>query len=291
MNVLRWVGRVQLSKARSSGVRFFFADLLLLTNNMKIGFFDSGLGGLIALRAVARALPQYDYEFYGDTANLPYGDKSEEQIFALTKAGIIHLFERDCLLVIVACNTASAETLRRLQDGFLKDEYPNHRVLGVIIPTVEELLSRDIKHALLVATTRTVESGKYERELAKLTDAPLITARATPELVPLIELGEAPAALESLVATIKGVGEVDGVILGCTHYSVLKNGLRAAFPTLCIISQDEIIPRKLAEYLERHQEIKSQLSQGSTRNVYLTDNSSRYDHVIRELLGGAFIEP
>src|SRR3989338_6111066 len=135
---------------------------------MKIGFFDSCLGGLITLKAVAKALPQYDYEFYGDTANLPYGGKSEEEIFELTKAGIMHLFKRDCLLVIVACNTASAETLRRLQDGFLKSEYPDHRVLGVIIPTVEELVSGDIKHALLVATKRTVDSGKYERELAKL---------------------------------------------------------------------------------------------------------------------------
>ena len=254
---------------------------------MKIGFFDSGLGGLIALKAVAKALPQYDYEFYGDTANLPYGDKSEEEIFALTKA---HLFSRDCLLVIVACNTASAETLRRLQDGFLKTEYPDHRVLGVIIPTVEELVNGDIKHALLVGTKRTVASGKYERELAKLTSAPLITSRATPELVPLIELGEAEAALGSLVATVRGVGEVDAVILGCTHYSLLKDGLRAALPELKIISQDEIIPTKLADYLERHEEIKSKLTVGSTRNVYLTDNSPRYDHVIRELLGGAFIE-
>ncbi len=257
---------------------------------MKIGFFDSGLGGLVALKAVARALPDYDYEFYGDTANLPYGDKSEEEIFELTKAGIVHLFSRDCLLVIIACNTASAETLRRLQDGFLKDKYPDHRVLGVIIPTLEELVTLGLKHALLVATTRTIASGKYERELAKLTDAPLITARATPELVPLIELGEAEAALGSLIATIKGVGEVDGVILGCTHYSVLKDKLRAGFPTLCFISQDEIIPNKLADYLERHPEIKSQLSRESTRNVFLTDNSSRYDQVIRELLGGAFIE-
>jgi glutamate racemase len=257
---------------------------------MKIGFFDSGLGGLIALKAVAKDLPQYDYEFYGDTANLPYGDKTEEEIFALTKAGIVHLFNRDCLLVIVACNTASAETLRRLQDGFLKSEYPEHRVLGVIIPTVEELVSADIEHALLVATKRTVDSRKYEVELSKLTEAPLITSCATPELVPLIESGEHEAALQSLIATIKSRGEVDGVILGCTHYSLLKDELRTEFPSLTVLSQDEIIPDKLTDYLERHPEIKSRLTEGGTRNVYLTDNSSRYDHIIRELLGGAFIE-
>jgi glutamate racemase len=257
---------------------------------MKIGFFDSGLGGLIALKAVAKTLPLYDYEFYGDTANLPYGDKTEEEIFELTKAGIVHLFNRDCLLVIVACNTASAETLRRLQDGFLKNEYPEHRVLGVIIPTVEELVEADIKHALLVATKRTVDSRKYEVELEKLTKAPLITACATPRLVPLIESGEHEAALRSLANTIKQRGEVDALILGCTHYSLLKEELRKEFPTLTILSQDEIIPDKLNNYLSRHPEIENKLSKGSTRNVFLTDNSSRYDHIIRELLGGAFIE-
>lgn len=256
---------------------------------MKIGFFDSGLGGLIALKAVAKALPQYDYEFYGDTAHLPYGDKSEEEIFELTKAGIVHLFNRDCLLVIVACNTASAETLRRLQDGFLRSEYPDHRVLGVIIPTVEELVAADIRHALLVATKRTVDSRKYDIELDKLTKAPLITSCATPELVPLIESGEHEAALRSLSGTIRERGEVDGVILGCTHYSLLKDELRKEFPSLTFLSQDEIIPDKLADYLSRHTEIESKLSKGSTRNVYLTDNSSRYDGVLRELLGGAFI--
>lgn len=282
------VGQIQKTEAHSNECAFCIE--IWYYYYMKIGFFDSGLGGLVVLKAVARALPEYDYEFYGDTANVPYGDKSEEQIFELTKAGILHLFERGCLLVIVACNTASSETLRRLQDGFLKNEFPHHRVLGVIIPTVEELVTLGLKHALLVATTRTVNSGKYERELSKLTNVPLITARATPELVPLIELGEAEAAFESLAATIRGAGEMDGLILGCTHYSVLKESLRVAFPTLCIISQDEIIPRKLALYLERHSEIETQLSRTGKRTIYLTDNSTRYDSVIGELLGGAFIE-
>jgi glutamate racemase len=257
---------------------------------MKIGFFDSGLGGLIALKAVAKTLPQYDYEFYGDTANLPYGDKSEAVIFEFTKAGILHLFKRDCLLVVVACNTASAQTLRRLQDGFLKTEYPEHRVLGVIIPTMEEFIDSNISHALLVATTRTVESGKYERELNKLSKEVHLTSVATPLVVPLIEAGQYEEALGSLKATIKQSGEVEGVILGCTHYSLLKDELRSEFPNLKIISQDEIIPAKLKDYLNRHTEIETKLSRGGTRNIYLTDKSPRYDHVIRELLGGAFIE-
>jgi glutamate racemase len=132
---------------------------------MKIGFFDSGLGGLMILKAVAKALPEFDYEFYGDTANLPYGDKSEAAIYELTKQGVEHLFKRDCALVIVACNTASAETLRRLQDEYLPESYPDRRILGVIIPTVEEVMQEKYSNAILLATKRTVESKKYEKEL------------------------------------------------------------------------------------------------------------------------------
>ena len=129
---------------------------------MNIGFFDSGLGGLLILKAVARALPQYDYIYFGDTANLPYGDKTETEVYELTKAAIEELFNRDCLLVIVACNTASAESIRRIQDTYLKEEYHDRRILGVIVPTVEEVIEKGFKRAILLATTRTVESGKYE---------------------------------------------------------------------------------------------------------------------------------
>jgi len=258
---------------------------------MKIGLFDSGLGGLTILKAVAKALPEYDYEFYGDTANLPYGDKSEAVIFELTKRGVEHLFQRDCALIIVACNTASAETLRRLQDEYLPDAYPERRILGVIIPTIEEVIDAALKNVLLIGTRRTIESHKYELELAKFADAPALVAEATPVLVPLIEMGDIEPAVSEVLTVVTAAGEVDGVVLGCTHYSVLKDRLRAELPTTVrIFSQDEIIPIKLAKYLENHPEIKSKLSRGGSRNVFLTDASPRYDDVIRELLGGAFIE-
>lgn len=258
---------------------------------MKIGLFDSGLGGLTILKAVARALPEYDYEFYGDTANLPYGDKSEETIYELTKRGMEHLFARDCALIIVACNTASAETLRRLQDEYLVDAYPDRRILGVIIPTIEDVSAAGISRALLIGTRRTIESHKFEKEFAKVAPAPELVSEATPALVPLIEMGDHEPALTEVLRVVAGVGEVDGLILGCTHYCVLKDALRRELPAdIKIFSQDEIIPSKLADYLDKHPEIESKLGREGTRNIFLTDSSPRYDAVIRELLGGAFIE-
>lgn len=257
---------------------------------MKIGFFDSGLGGLVILKAVARALPEYEYEFYGDTANLPYGDKTEAEIFSLTKQGVEHLFARDCLLVIIACNTASAETLRRLQDEYLPITHPDRKILGVIVPTIEEVVDSSATNVLLIATKRTIESEKYPKEFKKFLHAPIVSGVATPTLVPLIEEGKLEAAHAEVVSVVKAAGEVDGVILGCTHYSLLKDFLRQELPPkVKIFAQDEIIPTKLELYLNNHPEIKSKLGRGGTRNVFLTDPSPRYDGVIRELLGGAFI--
>lgn len=259
---------------------------------MNIGFFDSGLGGLLILKAVANVLRQYDYIYYGDTANLPYGDKPEEEIYSLTKHAIDELFKRDCLLVIVACNTASAETLRRIQDTYLKNEYPDRRILGVIIPSVEEVVEKHYPRTLLLATKRTVESGKYERELAKLSPEGVeLVAIATPELVPLIEAHNIETAAALAAAVIETEArEGDAVLLGCTHYTLLKESLRRHFgDTLTFISQDEVIPNKLAHYLLRHPEIASRLSDTGKRQIVLTENRPDYDRLAAEFLGGAYL--
>jgi glutamate racemase len=259
---------------------------------MNIGFFDSGLGGLTILKAVANALPQYDYMYYGDTANLPYGDKTEAQIYEYSKAAITELFSKDCLLVIVACNTASSETLRRLQDTFLPAEYPDRKILGVIIPTIEELVAINPQRALLLATKRTVESGKYQKELSKYKDMSIeLASLATPELVPLIELGEIEAAVTAAITLIeREAREGDVVLLGCTHYTMLKSALREYFKSkLTIISQDEVIPKKITEYLSNHPEIETKLAGTGKRSIILTKHRPDYDFVTAQFLGGAYL--
>ena len=109
---------------------------------MKIGIFDSGLGGLFVLKAIVRELPRYDYVYLGDTQRVPYGNRSQETVYAFLEEAVAYLFGKDCQLIIVACNTASAEALRRIQQHYLPAHYPKRRVLGVIIPTVEEALKK-----------------------------------------------------------------------------------------------------------------------------------------------------
>ena len=266
----------------------------LVSNGTRIGLYDSGLGGLTILKAVAKELPEYDYLYYGDTEHLPLGDKPESEIYEYTKAGVEYLFQHDCALVILACNTASSETLRRLQDEYLPDAYPDRRILGVIVPVVEEVIESQCTRVKLLATQRTVSSGKYHLELGKRNELDTkIEAVATPELVPLIESGKIAEALALAGQVIGGVddaGDLDGVILGCTHYTLLKDELRALYgDTLKVFSQDEIIPGKLKIYLEKHTEIKDKLSRGGTRNIYLTKHKEDYDKFAARLLEGRFL--
>jgi len=260
---------------------------------MNIGFFDSGLGGLLILKAVAKELPQYDYVYYADTAHLPYGDKTEDEIYELTKRALEELFARNCLLVIVACNTASSETLRKLQDTYLREEHPDKKVLGVIIPTIETVVELKASRAVLLATTRTVESGKYRRELSKIDkDRIELVSVATPELVPLIESHRTKDAAERAVKMIEGIVRVgDVLVLGCTHYALLKDSLRTYFgKSITLISQDEVIPSKLSDYLARHTEITSRLTNTGKREIVLTEHRPDYDRLAAEFLGGAYIK-
>jgi glutamate racemase len=259
---------------------------------MNIGFFDSGLGGLIILKAVAKKLPQYDYIYYGDTAHLPYGDKTEEEIYTLTKQGIEELFKRNCVLVVVACNTASAETIRKIQDTFLREEHPDKKILGVIVPTAEVVIENGQTSALLIATKRTVESGKYEREFKKLNDSFTLTSVAAPILVPLIETHEYETASQVVLDIVDRHESRKNcpILLGCTHYALLKDALRDHFGSQrLIISQDEVIPLKLENYLHRHPEITERLSNTGKREIILTEHRPDYDRLTAEFLGGAYI--
>lgn len=251
---------------------------------MKIGFFDSGLGGITILSAVRELIPEYDYLYFGDTANLPYGDRTEEEIHALTYAGIKRLFDSGALLVIVACNTASVSSVRKYQDEMLAVEYPGRKVLGVIIPTVETLLDSGASSVLLIGTERTIQSDKYAIELKKSEVSLTLHTRATPRLVPLIEAGEHNLACEYALQVVGEVAHhVDTVVLGCTHYTLIKECLRRTHPSHTIISQDEIIPYKLKDYLIRHPEIEGQLTREGSVEVDLSAESPTYKKIMENL--------
>lgn len=254
---------------------------------MKIGVFDSGLGGLIVLKALVKELPEYDYVYLGDTQRVPYGNRSHETIYNFLQQAVDYLFRQNCGLIIVACNTASAEALRKIQQDYLPLHYPKRRVLGMIIPTAEEALkSGDAKRVGVLATQATVNSNAYVREIKKINSRIKVFQSAAPLLVPLIEGGgikwSAPVLREYLKPLQKE--RVDTIILGCTHYPILKSKIRK-IAKVRVISQDECIPPKVKDYLRRHPEIDIRLTRKHTIKFLVTDITKSLSELSRDWFG------
>ncbi len=253
----------------------------------KIGVFDSGLGGLFIADSIRKRLPAYDYLYLGDTLHLPYGRRSDDAIYDLSEKAMRYLFAQGCELVVMACNTASTAALRKLQQGFLAREFPERRILGVVVPTLEVAIERGAHKIGLLATQRTVHSNIYEAELQKINPKVNLVAVASPLLVPMIEDGGRKYLDAVLIDYLKPMKEagVESVILGCTHYVALKSHVKAILGGVDVISQDDIIPEKLADYLKRHPEMEERLSKGSTFEIHATDTNENFVRNCEELIG------
>lgn len=257
---------------------------------MKIGVFDSGLGGLVITKAFIDALPQYDYLYLGDTAHLPYGEKTSGRILKYTLDAMRWLIKQDCKLIIIACNTATSICLRYIQQKFIPSEAPDVKVLGVIIPTVEVALSGGEKNIGVIATRATVESHIYQTELQKLKSDIIVLEQATPKIVPLIEendFSNMEKILEGYLQPLKGV---ESLILGCTHYPLIKNYARKILPNGHIISQDEFMGAKLTDYLRRHPEIETKLSKNQKRRFVVSQINPKAQAIAERLIPAIKLE-
>ncbi len=250
---------------------------------MKIGVFDSGLGGLVIAKALIEALPQYDYVYYGDTMHLPYGEKTSGRILAYTLDAIRFLIEQDCGLIIIACNTATAVALRYLQKRFCPKFAPNVKILGVIIPTVEVALE-DAHHAIgVVATPATTRSDIYAVELKKIKPDLNVLTLATPTLVPAIEKGDFELAEKEIKQYSEKLKHLQTLILGCTHYPIVKDLFQKYLPYTHVVAQDDLMGDKLTNYLKRHNEIETKLSRKGTRQFIVSQMSDGYNQVAQKL--------
>lgn len=253
-----------------------------------IGVFDSGYGGLTILSEIRRQLPEYDYIYLGDNARSPYGTRSFDVINDFTLQAVKYLFEEGCPLVILACNTASAKALREIQQYYLPvSEDPTRRVLGVIRPTVEAIGQyTQTGHVGLVATPGTVSSHSYTTEIAKLFPEVHVQEQACPMWVPLVEYGESdkPGAdyfvrsyTEELLSQDP---EIDTLILGCTHYPLLRPKIREALPEhIQIIAQGELVASSLEDYLRRHPEMAKRLSLGGGISYRTTECPEKFEEL------------
>ncbi|MFT4708720.1 MAG: glutamate racemase [Ascidiaceihabitans sp.] len=245
---------------------------------MAVGIFDSGLGGLTVLEAAQKRLPDVDFIYLADSVNAPYGVRTADDIYGLTCAAVQRLFDAGCDLVILACNTASAAALRRMQEGWIPE---GKRVLGVFVPLIEALTERDwgdnspprevdVKHVALFATPATVSSRAFQRELAFRAIGVDIEAQACGGVVDAIEDGDmilAEAMVRSHVDALKRkMPEPQAAILGCTHYPLLLDTFQEALGAdVNVYSQAALVGESLADYLTRHGD-----KIGSGEPAYLT---------------------
>ncbi|HRY31060.1 MAG TPA: glutamate racemase [Candidatus Paceibacterota bacterium] len=261
---------------------------------MKIGVFDSGFGGLDIFRQIEKILPKYDFVYLGDNARAPYGSRSQETIYQYVTESLDFLFSRGCQLVILACNTASAEALRKVQQAYLPKKYPTRRVLGVIIPAIEEAVQKTKNRKIgILGTESTIQSEAFVAELKKKDSRIRAFQKACPLLVPIVEAGEKDQRivnlsienyLKPLVAK-----NVDTLILGCTHYGLLLNNIRKILAKsnrkILIVSEGKIVAKKLADYLRRHPEIERLLAKNSKRDFYTTDLTEKFRRIGGRLMG------
>lgn len=258
-----------------------------------IGVFDSGYGGLTVFKEIARALPQYDFIYLGDNARVPYGNRSFETVYKYTLECVNHLFEMNCNLVILACNTASAKALRSIQQNDLTKRNDYRRVLGVIRPTAEVLGNYSKSGQVgIFATQGTVTSESYIIEAHKQFPELNVTQEACPMWVPLVENNEfdTPGAdyfvKKHIHSLLHHAPNIDTILLACTHYPLLEKKIRQFLPTgIQLLGQGEIVASSLKDYLYRHPEMEELCTKSGHRSFFTTESTADFDRKGKIFLG------
>ena len=264
-----------------------------MNNQMAIGIFDSGFGGLTVFKSIVKKLPQYNYIYLGDNARSPYGDHSFETVYQYTLECVEWLFAQGCPLIILACNTASAKALRTIQQVDLPLKYPKHRVLGVIRPTAEVIGNfSHSNHVGVMGTRGTINSNSYPLEIAHFFPKLQVHQQACPMWVPLIENIEhehegADYFVNKYVKELLAQSsDIDCILLACTHYPLLipKIALRIG-EKIKLLSQGEIVADSLVDYLERHSEIETKLAKNNSKEFYTSGDVNAFNNHASVFLG------
>ena len=268
-----------------------------------IGLFDSGHGGLTIFRALTRRFPRSSFVYLGDHENAPYGDRSSEEIVALTRSGVERLFDQGCRLVILACNTATAVACRTLQQTWLPiADRSGCNILGVVAPMVEaatqtpwavttpqypQKYNTDL--VAVFATTRTISSDVYTEEIGKRCPKVAVLQQACPNLAGAIEAGEPDGVLAALVEAY--VAELmraaaphvpHWAILGCTHYPLVEEHFRRQLPAATrLLSQPEVVADSLEDYLTRHPHYLTEDGDDTIPSLLTTGDANEVARTVR----------
>jgi len=216
---------------------------------MKVGIFDSGLGGLTVLKALVEVAEGVEFFYLGDTARVPYGIRSEETVKRYSLECSLFLKEFDIDLLVIACNTASAKA-----GDFLRKRFPSLDIYDVIEPAVETVAKLKTTKVGVIGTPSTVGSNVYKKKLLRKKPHIKVFQKATPLLVPLVEEGllsgpVVDAVLNHYLSEWKN--QIDTLLLGCTHYPLLEERIKELFPNWSVVNSARPLARKLAPHLKK----------------------------------------
>ena len=258
-------------------------NTIIAQTNQPIGVFDSGLGGLSVLKALKDKLPDERFVYFGDTAHLPYGDKSENTLKEYVSSIISFLNHQNCKLIVVACNSA-ATVIHKLENLPFNDD----RIVEVISPIVE-LVSKQKKFQKIgvIGTRKTLCSAMFDQKLSQLNSSLKIIARATPLLAPMIEDGfvEEDVLLPIFQRYFKGFGDCELIIPACTHYPIIYNQIEKYFDNgLKVLHTPKIIAEKVDEVLMTQQLFNSE-KKFKEDSFYLSDITDDFLREAKLFLG------
>lgn len=250
-----------------------------------IGIFDSGVGGLTVMRQIARDLPHESLIYYGDTARVPYGEKSRETIIRYSIDNAIFLMEKDIKLLVVACNTASAYAIDKLTQIF------NIPILGVIEPGVAKVVEVSKKGNMAILGTKgTIQSEVYQKAIASRLPKATLFPIACPLFVPLVEehFIDHPATkliVKEYLTPLKKK-EIDTLLLGCTHYPFLKDLIQAEMgEEVVIVDSATTCAAAVAQMLQQYNLQSTDFSSPPTYHYYVSDDPVRFQKTGERFLG------
>ena len=251
--------------------------------NRPIGVFDSGLGGLTAVREIQRIMPGEDIIYFGDTGRVPYGTRSRETIIRYTKDDIDFLLTHEIKMVIAACGTASSVALPHLRDKY------DIEIMGVLESACEKAVEVTKNNRIgVIGTSGTVKSGKYAEIIKSLSPDVEVFSNACPLFVPLVENGYAQSEAARLIAKdylipLKNE-KVDTLILGCTHYPLLTEVISDIMGDgVTLLSPGALAAETAKEYLKKNNLLSENRGPGKSE-FYVSDSVENFS-----LLGSTFL--
>ena len=249
--------------------------------NKKIGIFDSGLGGLSILKELIKVLPNEDYLFYEDSINNPYGEKSEEELFSITSKIVDYLLKEDCKIIVIACNTATTSCMKKL-----REKYPDTIFVGTV-PAIKVAYDNNYKNTIILSTPYTRNSKRVEELIDEYHNPNQKIINISGEnLANLIEenkIDEIRVLLDRILSPYK---DSDSIVLGCTHYPLIKDEIKKVLPNTEILDGSNGVAREVKHQLEINSSISNSNKCGNitiinTKDVSLIDRSY-------EILGGKY---